>query len=167
MEDQKALKRGAVVCRIVSSASGAYTALCHTSNAANAVNNAIHNFLSNRVVTTSICKSISVLLQPSLASEEPTIIRSIFLSTNQQLWMKQLAVGTSAYLINRLQARLASSDGGGRSDNTDGSRSTKIERGTYFPFPVSVKNVSKEPGSPMSLASESGNPSGLRPCSRR
>ena len=42
-----------------------------------------------------------------------------------------------------------------------------MERGTYLPLPVSVKNVSKEPASPMFLASGSSRPSALRPCSRR
>ena len=50
---------------------------------------------------------------------------------------------------------------------TDGSRSTKMDRGTYFPLPVSVKKVSKEPPSAASLASGSGRPSAFRPCSRR
>jgi hypothetical protein len=42
-----------------------------------------------------------------------------------------------------------------------------MERGTYFPFPVSVKKVSKEPPSARSFASGSGRPSALSPCSSR
>jgi hypothetical protein len=50
---------------------------------------------------------------------------------------------------------------------TEGSRSMKRDRGTYFPFPVSVKKVSKDPASPPVSASGSGRPSGFRPCSSR
>ena len=50
---------------------------------------------------------------------------------------------------------------------TEGSKSTKMERGTYLPLPVSVKKVSNEPPSLSSFASGSGRPSALRPCSRR
>jgi hypothetical protein len=42
-----------------------------------------------------------------------------------------------------------------------------MERGTYFPLPVSVKKVSKEPPSERSFASGLGRPSGRRPCSSR
>ena len=43
-----------------------------------------------------------------------------------------------------------------------------MERGTYLPLPVSVKNVSKEPAlSACSGFSESGLPSAFKPCSRR
>jgi hypothetical protein len=50
---------------------------------------------------------------------------------------------------------------------TDGSKSTKMERGTYLPLPVSVKKVSKEPPSERSVASGLGRPSARRPCSSR
>jgi hypothetical protein len=50
---------------------------------------------------------------------------------------------------------------------TEGSKSTKMERGTYLPLPVSVKKVSKEPPSERSVASGLGRPSARRPCSRR
>lgn len=50
---------------------------------------------------------------------------------------------------------------------TEGSRSTKIERGTYLLSLVSVKKVSNEPGSPISVASGSRRPSAFKPCSRR
>lgn len=42
-----------------------------------------------------------------------------------------------------------------------------MERGTYFPLPVSVKKVSQEPPSATSFASGSGRPSAFKPCSRR
>jgi hypothetical protein len=50
---------------------------------------------------------------------------------------------------------------------TDGSKSTKMERGTYLPLPVSVKKVSNEPPSERAVASGLGRPSALRPCSSR
>lgn len=50
---------------------------------------------------------------------------------------------------------------------TEGSRSIKMDRGTYFPLRVSVKKVSKDPASPTFSVSGSGRPSGFRPCSSR
>lgn len=42
-----------------------------------------------------------------------------------------------------------------------------MERGTYLLSLVSVKKVSKDPGSPISVASGSRRPSAFKPCSRR
>jgi hypothetical protein len=50
---------------------------------------------------------------------------------------------------------------------TDGSRSTKIDRGTYLPLAVSVKKVSKDPALSAAFDSGSRRPSPLSPCSRR
>jgi hypothetical protein len=97
-----------------------------------------------------------------------TVVGSVFLAADQQLGVEQLAVGTSADLIDGLSQSASSLIDVTRSiPRTEGSKSTKMERGTYLPLPVSVKKVSNEPPSLSSFASGSGRPSALRPCSRR
>lgn len=49
----------------------------------------------------------------------------------------------------------------------EGSRSKKIDLGTYLPLLVSEKKVSYEAPSTKSVALGSGRPSGVRPCSSR
>jgi hypothetical protein len=81
--------------------------------------------------------------------------------------MEKLAARTRADLINWLdltQYLPGCLDYGGL---TDGSRSTKMDRGTYLPLPVSVKKVSKEPALSAAFDSGSRRPSPLSPCSRR
>lgn len=95
-----------------------------------------------------------------------TVVGSILLAADQQLRVEQLAVGSSTDLVNGL-SWLASSCAASTMQRTEGSKSTKMERGTYLPLPVSVKKVSNEPPSLRSFASGSGRPSALRPCSRR
>lgn len=82
--------------------------------------------------------------------------------------MKQLTVVASTDFIDRLsvgQWDMALSELW--SILTDGSRSTKIDLGTHFPFLVSEKNVLKEFASPTISESGLGRPSGFRPCSSR
>jgi hypothetical protein len=94
----------------------------------------------------------------------PTVVRSVLLAADQVLRVEQLAVVTGADLVDRLRALAVIIV---RDEQTEGSRSTKMERGTYLPLPVSLKKVSKEPPSTISLESGSRWPSALRPCSRR
>ena len=96
-----------------------------------------------------------------------TVIGSVFLSAYQKFGVKKLSITTGAYLIDWLALHLALIPILSFVPLTEGSRSTKIERGTYFPLFVSVKNVSNEPVSPPSFASGSGRPSAFKPCSRR
>jgi hypothetical protein len=74
------------------------------------------------------------------------VIGGVFFSAYQLLRVEQMAVGTSAYLVDRLYHRQYVSPKLLQFSvhllHTEGSRSTKIERGTYLPFPVSVKKVS-------------------------
>jgi hypothetical protein len=81
--------------------------------------------------------------------------------------MKKLAVRASANLINWLNLAQYLSPHLDIRALTDGSRSTKIDRGTYLPLPVSVKKVSKEPAPSATFESGSRRPSALSPCSRR
>lgn len=84
--------------------------------------------------------------------------------------MEELAICSRPDLVNWLQSMIRVSplrESPNTKSRTDGSKSTKMDRGTYFPLPVSVKKVSKEPPSAASLASGSGRPSAFRPCSRR
>jgi hypothetical protein len=54
-----------------------------TGNATNSINDAIHEFLANGIMTTSI------------------VVGGIFLSANQEFGVKELAVGAGADLVNR------------------------------------------------------------------
>jgi hypothetical protein len=165
-----------------------------TSNLANAVTNAVNHLLANGVVATSVCLR-SAFAYPLRASGR-TVVGRIFLAADQQLGVEQLAVGTGPDLVDRLppsaivewhstMSKLCIQSWSGTRltylvptltvhklltgdcRRTEGSKSTKIERGTYFPLPVSVKKVSKEPPSDRCDASGSGRPSALRPCSSR
>jgi hypothetical protein len=93
-----------------------------------------------------------------------TVVGSILLSTNQHFGVKELAVWTGSNFVDWLLMSVSVEYLG--SILTEGSKSTKIDRGTYFPFPVSVNMVSDEPGS-VTVVSGSARPSILRPCSRR
>lgn len=99
-----------------------------------------------------------------------TVVSGILLSADQHLRVEELAVRTSSDLVNWL-LYLVSQESNGivltATVRTEGSRSTKMERGTYLLSLVSVKKVSKEPGSPISVASGSRRPSAFKPCSRR
>ena len=104
------------------------------------------------------------------SSSIPTVVSSIFLATDKELGMEELAICSRPDLVNWLQSTIRVSplrESPNTKIRTDGSRSTKMDRGTYFPLLVSVKKVSKEPPSVASLASGSGRPSAFRPCSRR
>jgi hypothetical protein len=71
-----------------------------TRDTANLVNNTIDHFLANGVVSASICGSQSPLLSPSAGPL--TIVGRIFLATDEQLGMEELAVWSRANLINGL-----------------------------------------------------------------
>ena len=76
-----------------------------------------------------------------------TVVGRILLAADEQFGMKELAVLAGFDLINWLHPELARNINHGipmapAGMHTEGSKSTKIERGTYFPDPVSVKNVS-------------------------
>lgn len=100
-----------------------------TRNATNAVNNIVDQFLANGVVTTGI------------------VVGRIFPSTDEVFGVEKRAVATRTDFVHRLitiistvycQLFLSSWIG----TRTDGSRSTKMERGTYLPLLVSLKKVS-------------------------
>jgi len=142
-----------------------------TSDASNAVNDAVYKLLANGVVATGIygSKIVSAIISVRQFKKR-TVVGSILLATNQQLRVEELLVGASADFVDWLWrgiSRAPEFDRGELRIRTEGSRSTKIERGTYLPLPVSVKKVSGEPPSAASLFSGSRRPSALRPCSRR
>ncbi|KAF1768825.1 hypothetical protein GCK72_000638 [Caenorhabditis remanei] len=98
------------------------------SKTADSVENGVDQFLSDGVVTTSI------------------IVGGVFLSGDHLLWVEKLLVGSRANLVckssflNRARPHVKDIN----LPTTVGSRSTKIERGTYLPFPVSEKKVVKD-----------------------
>lgn len=75
-----------------------------------------------------------------------TVVGSILLATDQLLGVEELAVGTGTDLIDGLLCRTWLDDQSRvhryPNPHTEGSRSTKTERGTYLPLEVSVKKVS-------------------------
>ncbi|KAF1768815.1 hypothetical protein GCK72_000628 [Caenorhabditis remanei] len=119
------------------------------SKTADSVENGVDQFLSDGVVTTSI------------------IVGGVFLSGDHLLWVEKLLVGSRANLVckssflNRARPHVIDIN----LPTTVGSRSTKIERGTYLPFPVSEKKVVKD--SPSACWSDGMVPSGWIPCSRQ
>ena len=121
----------------------------------------VDNLLSDGVVTASV------------------IVGGIFFAGDKLLWVEQLAVCASAYLVckNVCVYIYALSVGGATtyykkvrktlrfslptySPTTVGSRSTNTARGTCLPAPVSLKNVLKESSPPPMVLSEGIWPSG-------
>jgi hypothetical protein len=109
---------------------------------------------------------MSAIFSLAISSCKRTVVGSILLAADQQLRVKQLAVWTGSDLVDGL-FQSACGPLRCRLSHTDGSKSTKMERGTYLPLLVSLKKVSNEPPSDSAVASGFGRPSGKRPCSSR
>ena len=77
-----------------------------TGDTADLIDHTVDHLLADSVVTTGICSSSKSCVHHMLRLH--TVVGSIFLAADQQLGVEQLAVGTSADLINGL-SRLASS----------------------------------------------------------
>ena len=78
------------------------------------------------------------------------VVGGVFLAGDQLLRVVQLTVGAGTDLVAH-----------------SGSRSTKTQRGTCLPAPVSEKKVLKESSPPPTVLSEGIWPSGWMPCSRQ
>jgi hypothetical protein len=90
------------------------------------------------------------LLLPTITL--PTVVGGILLAGDEELRVEELTVVASADLVDGLWCLVravsrAFDVGGWAEGRTEGSRSTKMERGTYLPELVSVKKVSKAPPS--------------------
>jgi hypothetical protein len=108
-----------------------------------AVENAVDDLLADRVVATSVVVRGVFLKATSFGKRKIENITLPVMSCSG--WKSCLYVPVRIWSI------------------TDDSRSMKTERGTYWPVPVSEKNVEK-----FSLFIPSGTvPSGLMPCSRQ
>jgi hypothetical protein len=118
----------------------------HTGYTANPVSNAVNESLSDGVVATSNYTYQLALAHIFKVSGIHTVVGGIFLSAYQLIRVEQMAVNTSAYFVNGLgnhpSVNLTPFRDTSHLVPTEGSRSTKTDRGTYLPFPVSVKNVS-------------------------
>lgn len=71
-----------------------------TSHAADTLNDFIHELLANSVVATGVCNWLAPDWHLILYNH--TVVSGVFLSADQLLRVEELAVGTSADLINGL-----------------------------------------------------------------